>query len=235
MRKPGLSEELIDIIYPSACVGCGAPHVLPLCASCFMEVACGRSPRPEDNAPSPGVAYGTLSSAGHYSGALKEMVLRLKDSEGRMAAPLAALMVLSLGNDPAFLLPGAVCFVPSTRRKIAERGFNPARLLAVHVASILGRPLADLLCVARSVRDQDSMPGSERWANVRGAYEAQPGQVPPERLLLVDDVLTTGATADACSRALMARGAPSVCVLVAARAVLRRVPLSGPKSPYRTI
>jgi ComF family protein len=229
MRKPVLSEQLIDMLYPSECAGCGRPYALPLCDSCFLEVASARGPVAAGHPG--GLAFVGLRAAGGYAGPLKDMVLRLKGSEGRMALQLAALMALSLGNEPGFLMPAAVCFVPSSRRKVAERGYNPAALLAAKVASILGRPLADALLVDGKMRDQDRTPGAERWANVKGAFRAQPGAAPRGRVLLVDDVLTTGATADACSRLLLERGASSVLVLVAARAVLRRAGMFGEQSP----
>ena len=130
-------------------------------------------------------------------------------------------MLAAAGNDPDYLLPLAVCSVPSTREKVARRGYNQARLLAQTYADLVGVPFLDGLRVEKKAADQDRVPGSSRWANVAGAFAAV-GPVPDGRVLLVDDVLTTGATADACSRCLLDAGARSVKVLVVARAVLRR-------------
>jgi len=223
MRRPGIHEQLLDIVYPSECAGCGRPHVSPLCEDCFRQIAHERAREDRCDDLLPQFAFIGLNAAGDYAGTLKDMVLRLKDSESRMALPLAALVAASLGNDPDNMLTRAVCFVPSSRKKIAERGFNTAELLARRVAAILGRPVADALLVAPRMRDQDRTPGAQRWANASGAFHAREGVALGGPVLLVDDVLTTGATADACSRALLAAGASSVRVAVAARAVLRRV------------
>jgi len=193
---------------------------LPLCGSCFGEIAARRA-----NADSG--ADGFLA-VGDYAGALKDMVLGLKGSQRRMAQPLSALMAVAAGNDPRYLFPRAICYVPSSREKVKERGFNPAEILARRVAFILGRPVVDALRDPGGRQDQDRTPGSMRWRNVQGAFSVRRGIILEGPVLLVDDVLTTGATADACSRALLSAGASSVCVLVAARAVLRKTQLGSP-------
>jgi predicted amidophosphoribosyltransferase len=109
-----------------------------------------------------------------------------------------------------------VTWVPLSRRRLAERGFDQAKVLAAVVAADLGRPLVPLL-----VRDGD--PGAmakrgreERLASMRGRFHAR--TVVPSRVLLVDDVLTTGATSSACAVALAGAGAEEVALLTAARA-----------------
>ena len=221
MMRPTLKDHLVDLVYPSQCASCGAPWPAALCSPCARSMA-RRAVRAEDS-PSQRrpVAFDGWRAAGDYRGSLKDLVLRLKDSERRLAAPLAALMLAAAGNDPDYLLPLAVCSVPSTREKVARRGYNQARLLAQTYADLVGVPFLDGLRVEKKAADQDRVPGSSRWANVAGAFAAV-GPVPDGRVLLVDDVLTTGATADACSRCLLDAGARSVKVLVVARAVLRR-------------
>ncbi|HEY5526390.1 MAG TPA: phosphoribosyltransferase family protein [Candidatus Anoxymicrobiaceae bacterium] len=170
------------------------------------------------------VSFLSLRAAGEYKGPVKDMVLRLKSSERRMARPLAWLMLAAAGNDPRFMFPAAVCFVPSPRHKVAARGYNPAEVLARLIAAMLGRPLVDALVASRKTMDQDAVPGARRWTNVQGAFAARAPLAQTGTVLLIDDVLTTGATADACSSALLERGASSVSVLVAARAVRRNHP-----------
>ncbi|MHB8896825.1 MAG: ComF family protein, partial [Candidatus Geothermincolia bacterium] len=171
MTRPLLRDHFTDLLYPSLCAGCGKAFVTALCPDCFARLS-GEC-RAEDlrlrDMRGP-VAFEGLRAAGDYSGILKDMVLALKSSERRMAGPLASLMAVAAGNDPAYLHPWAVCFVPSTRDRIAERGFNPARALAARLSSTCGAPLVDALRVARAVEDQDRTPGALRWGNVKGAF-----------------------------------------------------------------
>jgi len=119
----------------------------------------------------------------------------------------------------ARLRADVVTFVPSTRRAEAARGFNPAAELARHVASGLGLPGLGLLSKVRETRDQAGLTRVQRAQNQRGAFRAR---LEPDarihRVLLVDDVLTTGATADACARALRDGGVGDVVVVTFARA-----------------
>jgi competence protein ComFC len=167
------------------------------------------------------LAFSDFRAAGEYGGLLKQMVLRLKNSSRHFATPLSRLMLAAGGNEPDYLMPDYVCYVPSEKKKIVERGYNPAELLARAIARYLGRPLCHCLNKYRPTLDQDRVTGAQRWENVAGAFAFLPGNIVEGNALLVDDVLTTGATADACARALIKAGASSVHVLVAARTVQR--------------
>ncbi len=222
MMRPSLKDHLVDLVYPSECANCGIPCPAALCGPCALSMA-RRAVRSESDLARAGrpVAFLGWRAAGEYRGSLKDMVLRLKDSERRLASPLAALMLAAAGNDPDYLFPSALFCVPSTTEKVAKRGYNQSRLLAQAYSGLAGVPVLDGLRVAGKSADQDSVPGRARWANVAGAFSFS-GVAPAGRVLLIDDVMTTGATADACSHLLLDAGACSVRVLVAARAVLRR-------------
>jgi predicted amidophosphoribosyltransferase len=119
---------------------------------------------------------------------------------------------------PALSLGGAdiLTWVPSTRRSEAERGFNPAEELARRLARALELRALPLLRKTRETADQAGLSGAGRRENLRGAFAAT-GRV-PERVLLVDDVMTTGTTVDECAAALKASGAKRVNVVTFARA-----------------
>jgi ComF family protein len=225
MNLPRLKDQLADLVYPSSCAACGRPCVRAICGPCFAAT-CEQTALTDVD---PGIISAPVSflgvrAAGDYKEHVKDMVLRLKASERRVARPLASLMLAAAGNDPRYIFPAAVCFVPSARRKTAERGYNPAEVLAGLIASMLGRPLVDALVVSRKTADQDSVPGAARWSNVVGAFAARTQLALTGSVLLIDDVFTTGATADACSSLLLGQGASEVSVLVAARAVRRNHP-----------
>src|SRR5581483_9462960 len=111
----------------------------------------------------------------------------------------------------------AVTWVPLSARRLAERGFDQARALAEVVGSRLHLPVARLLVRTTDTGSQARRSGPMRRAAMAGAFESA-GQ-PPPLVLLVDDVLTTGATAAACARTLLDAGASRVRLLTAARAL----------------
>jgi ComF family protein len=112
--------------------------------------------------------------------------------------------------------------VPLHRQRLRERGYNQADLLGKSLARLLGLPYrAVLLTRTRPRPDKHILSSRERWESVRCAFATRPGsQVDNLRVLLVDDVMTIGATLDAFSKALRVTGAKSVAAVTVARAVL---------------
>jgi competence protein ComFC len=123
-------------------------------------------------------------------------------------------------KDPETLAADIVVPVPLHRQRERERGYHQADLIAKPLAKRLGLPYrAVLLMRTRPPPNKQVLSLDERWESVRGAFATQPGsQVDNLRVLLVDDVMTTGATLDACSKALREAEAKSVIGLTVARA-----------------
>lgn len=114
-----------------------------------------------------------------------------------------------------------VTWIPTTARRRRRRGFNPAELLGRRVAGALGRPHGPALARPREGRRQAGLPAPERVHNVRGAFVpagGASGAIRGSDVLLVDDVLTTGATVSEAARCLLAAGARQVAVVTFARA-----------------
>jgi competence protein ComFC len=109
-----------------------------------------------------------------------------------------------------------VTFVPMTRREKRHRGFNPSRILAAAVARRIGRPMQTTLRKTRQTPPQATLSRRDREHNLRGAFRAVRSH--SQRVLLVDDICTTGSTAEECARALKESGCPAVVVLTVARA-----------------
>ena len=124
-----------------------------------------------------------------------------------------------VAREPETFAADAVVPVPLHPLRQRERGFNQAELIARPLARRLGLPLRPLLLVRTKPRpDKLKLTRRERWQTVRGAYALQQGsQVDKLRVLLVDDVFTTGATLDACSRVLRQAGAARVVGITVAR------------------
>jgi ComF family protein len=120
---------------------------------------------------------------------------------------------------------------PPHRQRERERGYNQADLIARPLAKRVGLPYRGILLVRKRPRpDQQILSLTERWESVRGVFATRPGsQVDNLRVLLVDDVMTTGATLDAWARVLREAGARSVVGLTVARAA--RHPLRGSDEP----
>jgi ComF family protein len=169
-------------------------------------------------------------SYGIYKGALIRAILLLKFEE---MAPLgewfAARLAELVHQAPELLAADIVVPVPLHRQREKERGYNQAALIAKPLAKRLGLPYGAVLLVRTRPRpDKHILSEEERWESVRGAFATRPGsQVDKRRVLLVDDVLTTGATLDACARALREAGAKSVIGLTVARALRDPKPRPG--------
>lgn len=158
---------------------------------------------------------------GMYSGKLRETLLRMKKVEGdSLSLALGRLIWQIRGERLAALDVDVIVPIPlHWRRRIVHRT-NSAALLAEVMSSKLRVPKADrLLRRTRSTRRQNDVSHTERWGNVRKAFAVRAGyHLRDAHVLLVDDILTTGATCSEASRALRSAGASRITVAVAARA-----------------
>lgn len=160
-------------------------------------------------------AFTTGRAACRYDGAAKTCVVRLKyHRQLGLAGPMGRRMAAAALTPPT-LAPEALLPVPLHPVRRREREFNQAALLAQEVSRALGVPvLEEVLVRAQPTTPQTQLEAEARWRNVAGAFAVrQPALVRGRALLLIDDVLTTGATAQACTRALRGAGAARVDVL----------------------
>ncbi len=195
-------EHALPRVAGAACVVCGEPlssSSLDLCSRCGTRVR----------------AFESALALGPYEGSLRGLLLRFKFRRERavgrwLAGKLAARCIAS------GMAVDAVTHVPMTASEERARGFNPSRVLARGVARRLGVPERRLLTKIRATPPQRSLSARERETNLSGAFRA----VRSGRgvVLLVDDLLTTGATADECARALRGVGFDRVVVAAVSRA-----------------
>ncbi|MDZ7791063.1 MAG: ComF family protein [Xanthomonadales bacterium] len=201
------------------CSGCEAdlPVIDSLCLRCGLPLpaaarACGRCTR---RAP----GFDRTWPAFVYAGALERLVHRFKFhrdlAAGRVLAGLTARRLAAMGaHRPQALVP-----VPLHWRRQLWRGFNQSRMLADDLSRQLGGiPVAPMLRRSRATPAQSGLPAARRGANVRGAFRAHRPGCRLRHVALVDDVMTTGTTLDACARALKKAGVARVEVWVVARA-----------------
>jgi ComF family protein len=169
-------------------------------------------------------------SFGAYEGVLRELIHLLK--YGRVRS-----LTVALGERLAAALPleqrfDVVVPVPLHWRRRLARGFNQSAWLAGAVARRYAVPVVAALKRRRGTVSQAGLSHAKRRANVSGAFVVRrPGEVRGRRVLLIDDVMTTGATASACAAALKRAGAGYVAVLTLARTDRRIVPSSLPARP----
>lgn len=221
-------DALADLFYPQWCVACERRANDLLCRSCFEALpftgspACERCGMPTafatpacSTCKNVDFAFETARAPLRYEGVGKAIVHALKYRGytavvGRLAAPLLEAVVPEVHFD-------AVVPVPLHRSRLRRRGFNQAALLAGALAGRINKPVSDTLQVVRSTRDQVELSAAERRRNVAGAFSAR-GRA-RGRLLLVDDVFTTGATTSACAEALLRAGASQVHAVTLCRTV----------------
>lgn len=213
-------EALADLFYPQWCASCDARSSDVLCRPCFEALprmegpSCERCGLPTvfetpacEGCKNVDFHFETARAPLRYEGVGQEIVHALKyrgytPIVRKLAAPLLAGAV---NADRQF---DAVVPVPLHRARLRKRGFNQASLLARGLADRISTPVSDTLQVVRSTRDQVELSAVERRANVAGAFQARARS--RGRILLVDDVFTTGATTSACAAALLRAGATEV-------------------------
>lgn len=222
---------LLDHLFPPRCAACDAFGAWPLCASCTRAVGvlappwCERCGRPWEEplrrcVDCPPAVVDRARSAFLYDGPIACAVKAMKFLGAHALAPhLAAAMSEMAGE----LEGDVVTWVPLSRSRRTRRGFDQAELLARALAARMELPVDRLLIRERDASSQARRTGSERRAALRGAFRAA-GRSIPKRVLLVDDVLTTGSTAAACSEVLQRGGVQRVTLLTAARSLGGPVP-----------
>ena len=245
----GFGGAIASVLFPSDCRICGAwltrADRLPVCDECLASFpripagVCERCGQPwsleaaEEESSAfcrecreRGFAFDQARSFGVYEGNLARTIVLLKYEE---IEPLGVwfakrLQEIACGL-PEKYAPDLIVPVPLHRTRQKERGFNQVDLFGKPLARRLGVPYRPVLLQRQRPRpEKQLLHFDERWEAVRGAFVIREGgRVDNFRILLLDDVMTSGATLDACSRALRDAGAKSVVGLTIARAVRQAI------------
>jgi ComF family protein len=239
-RPRRLAVALLDLLLPPTCVTCATPVDVPglQCGACFGELTtigepcclcCGAPFELAWHAVEGGMCQRCLDSpppfhraraALSYDKASRRLVLPFKHGDRIELASILARKMAQAGKE---LLREAEILVPVPlhRRRLFVRRYNQSALLAQRLGGMTGRPvMVDALRRLHATESLGAKSAGERRDEVAGAFAVRPRRtaaIEGRRILLIDDVMTSGATASACTESLLAAGAASVDVLVAVR------------------
>jgi predicted amidophosphoribosyltransferase len=231
--------EIVALIAPPGCPACRVPldaAGASLCADCAASLpwlprrccpACGLPRHRGGRCPAAGAAFRRAWAPLAHDGVARDLVGALKF---RGALPLATLMAAHLAanlppdlrpragepiSPPPARRPFAIVPVPAQRSRHRRRGFDPAEALAGALARRLGVPVQP--CLRRRDRERRQVGASRRQRREPGRLAIEPRADPPVRALLLDDVHTTGATLEACARALRIAGCAEIAAVTYTR------------------
>lgn len=241
-----LRDATLTVLFPIECRVCGAMVESwrdgAACADCWLEVEqrieqirtektfcskCGLPLSPQSNQPDErrcglcdDLAFSFARACGIYEGALRESVLRLK-SQPHIHARLRDLLKTAAANLQEILPSESIIPVPLHADRLKERTFNQAEVIANELAKIIGLPVdtASLIRAEHTEKHRAGMGARERARSLEDAFRVRAPRLIENRIvLLVDDVMTTGSTANEIAQTLLNEGARAVNVLTLARA-----------------
>ncbi len=230
----------LDIVLPPQCLSCRAPVMEPghLCGACWAEIdfldgpGCGACGLPFETPELDGALCGACSrdrpsfqgaaSVMRYNDASRGLILALKHADRLEGVGAYGRWLARAGAD--FIgTADLIVAVPLHRRRLMSRLYNQAALLALALGRQSGLPVDPMaLARVRATPSQGGLNRRQRRHNVAGAFQVRRGweeRVEARHILLVDDVMTTGATVEACARTLKRCGAAGIHVLTLARVV----------------
>lgn len=205
----GVGERILDLLFPPKCAFCGKllkDGEKGICAACFPELprTFGR-PLKCDFVPK-------VTAPLYYEGIVREALLRFKFGSAPAAGKTFGRMIgeeVKRYDSTSF---DVITWAPLSPRRKRKRGYDQAKILAEAAAEELDLPLVPLLRKTRHTPPQSHIQSAEtRRANVSGCYSVRDReQIAGKKILLIDDIMTTGATLSECSRMLMMAGADTV-------------------------
>jgi len=242
-----IADAVVSVFFPAPCEMCGgvlaSASSLPICQRCLAALGpltgplCDRCGRPFPSQASLDArnpqcfacrrglyAFDAARSYGAYSDEMVKAITLLKYHRlTRLGGWFAKKLQATVEVNPILRKADVLVAVPLHPTRRRERGYNQTELIAKPLGRLLGIPLdAGALVRTKPRPPQLFLSRRERWLSVRGAYEIRGGsRIDNQRVLLIDDVFTTGATLDACARVLKKAGAKSVMGLTVARALWR--------------
>jgi len=199
-------DGFMRLMFPLKCLICGNYSEKCICDGCFSRIKFI------------GLLEGDVYFVGAYEGVLEKAIKLLKF---RLKKKVARDLSFIMANHNPFVDFDIIVPVPLHKKRMAERGFNQSAEIAADLSRIYGKPVIDeLLIRSRDTKHQFELSPRERALNIKGAFTVKdPVKVSGKRVLIMDDIYTTGATINECRRCLLSAGARSVHSLVLSRAL----------------
>lgn len=217
-------KALVDLVYPRICAVCknrldvNAIQGM-VCASCWGSIIRNRLPF----CPCSGgqeFAFDRAFAACAYTGAMKTLLHEFKYSKKDYLGRLIAALMIEQIRECAVPVAGIdmIVPVPLAKARLRQREFNQALVLSRHIAEEFDKPVAaTALARIRNTPTQTELSPEERFVNISGSFRVtEPARIKDKNILLVDDVLTTGATVSEAAKELKSCGGATILVIAAA-------------------
>lgn len=203
-----LKDEALDIIYPPkvSCIICESEFIglCPLCKSKIQKVK-----ENED-----------ILSYGYYNGVLKKLILEFKYNKNFVAGSILSEFLYEIIKNNNIDID-CIVFIPSSKKALKDRGFNQCEYLAKELKKSLNINICKDIIKNKNTREQKLLSKEERLKNIKGAFSLKTDKnIKNKKLLLIDDVMTTGATLYECKKLLMENGATSIKMLTVAKSYI---------------
>lgn len=208
-------DSSLDRFRGPVCVFCGIPVPGEVTRSTGICTECRRIPPP----------YDWARGWGPYEGNLRRLIYRFKfEGDVRLSIPLGELLAEAWANGPDNTRPDWLVPIPCHRRRKRSRGFDQSEKLARRLSRLLKVPMFRGLWRQKRTQPQPGLSQSERRRNLRGAFALRhPSRLEGRRVLIVDDVMTSGTTVSEAAKLLSAAGTKNISILVVARAPRRKI------------
>ena len=199
-------EGILDIVYPleENCVICKRDGFIGLCPSCKAKIK--RAEVGEDN-----ISYG------FYGGILKELILKFKYGSNFTCGSILSQFLLEVINENN-IEADFICYVPMTKASKRKRGFNQCEIIANKISCETNIPVYHCIKKIKDTKEQKSLNKEQRSENLNGAFSIDESKnISGKNILLIDDVITTGATINECKKILKKYNVNKIIVLTLAK------------------
>lgn len=199
-------REILNIIYPieERCMVCDEEGFIGICPSCKSRINKAKN-------------EGSILSYGFYGGILKSLILKFKYESNYNVGYLLANFLIEIIKESEIDID-IICYIPMIRKDERKRGFNQCKLIANEIGYNLNIPVSNCIKKVKHTKEQKKLTKEERIKNLIGAFEVTSNEdIKNKRVLLIDDVMTTGATIDECTKILKKSGVKEIIVLTIAK------------------